>query len=105
MLIMDLKASDLYKKHQDLSNLKKTSYENIYKKCISKIKLTANTGELVCIYEIPEFLLGSGYSIINIKSCASYIQNKMITSAPDVKTAFIEPNIILFDWRKSINAE
>lgn len=99
---MDLNTSDLYKKHNELSNLIRLSYENIYKKCIQHIKFSANTGELVCVYTIPYFIMGSGYSIVDVKSCASYIQEKMKRGAPDVKTKFIEPNILFFDWRRSV---
>lgn len=97
---MDLKSSDLYKKHDQLIELKKITYEKLYNRCKNSIKLTAATGELLCIFEIPNFMFGSGYPIINIESCAKYIMSKLVESNKHIKTSFIEPNYIFIDWRR-----
>jgi hypothetical protein len=97
---MDLKPSDLYKKHDQLVELKKKTYDDIYKRCVTKIKLTAGAGELLCAFEIPHFIFGNGYSIVNVESCANYIMNKLTKTTPYIKTTFIEPNILFIDWRK-----
>ena len=54
---MDLKESDLYKKHDKLIELKKATYNQLYTKCSKKIKLVANIGELMCLFEIPYFYI------------------------------------------------
>lgn len=97
---MSLNNNDLYKKHDQLIQLKKETYEKLYNRCINNIKLTSNAGELICLFEIPSFLFGSSYPIINIESCANYIMNKLTTTNSNIKTSFIEPNIIFIDWRR-----
>lgn len=97
---MELNNSDLYKKHDKLVELKKETYDKIYKKCTNFIKLTSDAGDLICFFEIPHFLFGSSYPIINIVSCANYIRNKLHQANKHIKTEFIEPNIIFIDWRR-----
>ncbi len=97
---MDLNTSDLYKRHEQLMELKKQTYDKLYIRCLNTIKLTANTGELVCCFEIPSFLFGSEYPLINIESCANYIMNKLAKSNKNIRTVFVHPNIIFIDWRR-----
>lgn len=97
---MEIGNNDLYKKHDKLIQLKKETYDKIYERCKKLIKLTSDTGELICIFEIPAFLFGSSYPIINIGSCANYIMNKLTNVNKNIKTAFIEPNFIFIDWRR-----
>uniref|UniRef100_A0A6C0LVA9 Uncharacterized protein n=1 Tax=viral metagenome TaxID=1070528 RepID=A0A6C0LVA9_9ZZZZ len=92
---------DLYKQHDNLIKLKKETYDKLYKRCKKKIQLTAGIGELVCIFEIPNFVFGMGYPIINIKSCANYMMNKLTSENSNLKTSFIEPNLVLIDWRRA----
>ena len=47
-----------------------------------------------------DFLFGSSYPIINVESCANYIMNKLKKANNNLKTSFIEPNIIFIDWRR-----
>jgi len=97
---MSLRDIDLYKKHDQLVELKKSTYDQLYQRCKNTIKLTSDAGELLCVYEIPEFLFGSSYPIINVQYCANYIINKLYSANKNIKTTFIEPNILLIDWRR-----
>lgn len=97
---MELKNSELYKKHDKLIELKKQTYDKLYKRCCKMIKLAADTGELICLFKIPNFVFGSSYPLINIQSCANYIMNKLIKSNHNIKTTFIEPDLIFIDWRR-----
>ena len=97
---MSLNNNDLYKKHDQLVQLKKETYEKIYNRCVNTIKLTSNAGELVCLFQIPEVVFGLSYPKINIVSCANYIMNKLTKANKHVKTNFYEPNIIFIDWRR-----
>ena len=97
---MELNNSDLYKTHDQLIELKRETYDKLYKRCQNKIKLTSNAGELICLFEIPKFLFGSSYPIINVKSCANYIMNKLTKTNKHIKTTFVEPNLIFIDWRR-----
>ena len=97
---MELGKEDLYRRHDQLVNLKRQTYEQLYKRCSNMIKLTADAGELVCIFTIPNFLFGSEYPIINIPSCAKYIMDKLKNASKYIVTSFVEPNIIFIDWRR-----
>lgn len=97
---MGINNDDLYKKHEKLVQLKRETYEKIYKRCINQIKLTSNTGELICLFEIPQFLFGSSYPIVNVDSCSNYIINKLNDANKHIKTTFIEPNVLFIDWRR-----
>lgn len=95
-----LRNADLYGKHDQLIKLKRETYEKLYDRCRNKIKLTSDTGELLCFFEIPPYLFGSGYPVINVQSCANYIMNKLTQANKHINTTFIEPNIIFVDWRR-----
>jgi hypothetical protein len=97
---MDLNNNDLYKKHDQLIELKRQTYEKLYTRCKNRIKLTSDASELICLFEIPNFLFGSSYPIINIQSCANYIMNKLTSANKHIKTTFVEPNILFIDWRR-----
>lgn len=90
----------LYKKHDLLIELKKEAYDSLLERCLNMIKLAAGAGELMCYFEIPPFIFGKGYPIINIPSCANYIMNRLPKYNINIKTEFVEPNIIFVDWRK-----
>lgn len=96
---MDLTNRNLHKKNKQLIELKRQSYEKVYSRCRKTIIMTSNAGELICIFEIPEFMFGCAFPIINQKCCANYIINKLTKENPTIKTMFIEPNILFIDWR------
>jgi len=98
---IDLEPTDLYRKHDELIELKRQSYEKIYQKCVNIIKLTAAAGELICTFEIPGFMFGVAYSLINQKMCANYIMNKLSQNNRNIRTMFVDPNCIIIDWRRS----
>jgi len=57
-------------------------------------------GELLCIYEIPGFIFGNGYALVNIIECSEYIIGKFGTNNKHIRIQFIEPNMLFIDWRK-----
>lgn len=97
---MELKTADLYRKHDQLINLKRKTYHKLYERCLNTIKLTGMRGDLICIYEIPSFMFGEGFPIINIESCANYIMNTLAKTHHSLRTTFFSPNIIFIDWRR-----
>lgn len=97
---MRLDDSVLYKRNDELMKMKTNTYEKIYTKCKNTIALTANAGELVCLFEIPRFVLGVEYPIIDVEPCRYYIQNKLYNENKNIKTKFIKPNLLFIDWRR-----
>lgn len=79
--------------------MKENTYKQILNQCVNNIKQAANNGELMCIFKIPKFKLGSEYPMINIESCASYIKNNLANVNKNVNVIIIE-NILILDWRK-----
>lgn len=97
---MSMRDRDLYKKHDELIRLKKETYEKIYSRCCNIIKASSDAGELLCIYEIPNFLFGTSYPIIDIVSCANYLMNRLTRANKHFKAAFFHPNLLFIDWRR-----
>lgn len=97
-LNVTLSSNDLYGKHDQLTNLKKQTYDKLYKRCVNIIKLTARTGELCCIFEVPSFVFGSEFPLINVSSCANYIMSKLTKTNKNIKTVFVPDNMILISW-------
>lgn len=97
---MSLRTYDLYGKHDKLIEMKRNTYDKLHRRCENIIRLTSDTGKLMCVFEIPPFVFGSDYPLINVQSCANYIMNKLVESNSNIKTSFIEPNIIFIDWRR-----
>jgi hypothetical protein len=97
---MELSNRNLYHKHDQLMRMKKETYERIYNSCKNTIMMTANAGELICFFKIPSFLFGSSYPLINVKSCADYIIDKLTKTNNRIKAIFIKPNIIFINWIK-----
>lgn len=97
---MSIRSEDLYKKHDQLIELKKLTYEKLLSRCKNAILLSANAGELMYVFEIPSFMFGSGFPIVNIKSCANYIMNGLSRWNRNIKSTFYEPSYILIDWRR-----
>ncbi|MEM0354140.1 MAG: hypothetical protein QXW79_01025 [Thermoplasmata archaeon] len=98
---MEINNIDLYGKYDRLAQLKKESYDKLYRRCVNQIKIASNSGELICFFEVPKFLFGSSYPIINVESCAQYIISKLSQTNKNIKAEFVEPNIIFIDWRRS----
>lgn len=94
-----LRTVDLYKTHNKMVEMKRSAYDQIYQRCVNQIKMTADTGELICFFIVPKYLFGSNWPVINIRPCAEYIMSKLISSNRNIRTKFIEPNIIFIDWR------
>lgn len=95
-----LTSKDLYKRHDQLVQLKRKTYNEIYRQCTHKIKFAADMGEMITYFEIPHFMFCTGYAIVNIDACANYIINKFDTELPAVRATFHKPNILLLDWRR-----
>ena len=97
---MALSNRQLYKKHDELKSLKIETYDKLKNRCVNLIAQSANMGEFMCIFEIPNYLFGSSFPMVDVATCAKYIMNKIIAENNNIKPTFCEPNFIIFDWRK-----
>lgn len=102
MANLEISSDMLYAKHNKLSDLKEKTYNNILNRCCKVIESAANSGELMCIYEIPKLVFGTGYPTIDIEPCADYVRHKIEKANKNIRTAFEKPNIILICWTKIV---
>lgn len=98
---MKIDNSDLYSNYDKVTELKLNTYKKLLAKCENTIKYSAKLGELMCIFTIPNFLVGADYPIINILPCAQYIIHNITEANAHIKAEFIEPNLIFIDWRRT----
>lgn len=96
---MSLTDEDLYGKYNEIVRMKLSSYDKMYVRCVNLIKRSAQFGEFILVYKIPNILPGSEYPLINIPVCAEYIIDKFKKTNKNIKVNFYEPNYLLFDWR------
>ena len=95
-----LSNNDLYRKHEMMVDLKTKTYEKVLSLCVGTIKMASNNGELICMYQIPTYVLGTGYPKIEARSCATYVMHKLTKANENLKTKFVEPNVLVIDWRR-----
>ena len=65
--ILELEKSRLNREH--------ATYKTVYERMKNRINFTVKTGEKICFYEIPDFIVG--YPLINIEKTMIYLQNKL----------------------------
>jgi hypothetical protein len=97
---MEIDDNFLYEKHDRLTELMRETYDRLYTRCVKTIKLASNSGELMCTFEIPPLLFGSGYPKVNVENCAEFIIKKLTNANKNISTAFVTPNLIYIDWRR-----
>ena len=98
---MSLSNNDLYRKYDQLIKLKQETYEIVHKRCVNTIKNTSSLGKLSCIYEIPKYIVGGSYPLVNPEYCANYVINKILKDNTNIRCEFIKPNVIICDWRRN----
>ena len=96
---MSITDKELYNQNQRIMDLKRATYESLYKKCVNLIKLNSKKGELMCFYYIPKIVFGSGYPHVNIEYCAKYIIDKLHIANKHIRATLVQPNMLLIDWR------
>ena len=89
-----IKAKDLIKKQKEKEELKKHTYDKIYKIIEKKIYNASNSNYYHIWYQVPEFLVG--LPVYSYKDCKEYLINKLKSNGFNVDT--YEPNILLIKW-------
>lgn len=97
---MSLSNDVLYKRRDEIVRQKRETYEKLFLKCKTIIRNASRVGSLSCCYEIPPFVLGASYPMIDVKTCGKYIISKITDENPNIRAFFSEPNIVYFDWRR-----
>ena len=69
-------------------------YDNILKKCHSRILYNSNLQRTYCFYQVPEFVIGVPlYDVIELRK---YIMNSLKTNGFDL--LYVEPNWLFIYW-------
>ena len=89
-----VKATDLIKKQKEREDMKKETYNKIYKRIEKKICTASDANCYHTWYQIPEFLVG--LPVYSFKDCKEYVQNKLVHNGFNVD--FYEPNILFIKW-------
>jgi hypothetical protein len=89
-----VKAKDLVKKQKEREELKKNTYDKIYKIIEKKICTSSDSNCYHIWYQVPEFLVG--LPVYSYTHCKEYLINKLISNGFNVSS--YEPNILFIKW-------
>ena len=92
---MNISKNDIQKYYDDKQIKKKKTYNKIILRVMRLMKETAEKGKSMCMYVVPNIILGM--PLYNINECVLYIQN--ILKDKGFESAYAEPNIILIFWQ------
>ena len=92
---MNLSKDDIQKYYDEKQMKKKKIYNKIVLRVTRLMKETAEKGKSMCMYVVPEIILGM--PIYDVKECVLYIQD--ILKDKGFESARAEPNIILIFWK------
>jgi len=92
---MNISKNDIKKYYDDKQIKKKKTYNKIILRVMRLMKETAEKGKSMCMYVVPDIILGM--PLYNINECVLYIQN--ILKDKGFESAYAEPNIILIFWQ------
>ncbi len=74
-------------------------YDNILKKCHSRIKYYSKYEKTTCFFAIPEFIIG--VPLFNVVELRTYIINSLERNG--FKLMYIHPNWLMIDWSDKKN--
>ena len=87
---MNISKNDIQKYYDDKQIKKKKTL-----RVMRLMKETAEKGKSMCMYVVPDIILGM--PLYNINECVLYIKN--ILKDKGFESAYAEPNIILIFWQ------
>ena len=98
-----LNSKSLYKRHNEIIELRKKAYAAVYQKCINYIQYETDKGELICLFKVPSFIFGIG--AVDIPLCIEYIKQKINKDYNGIirVDSPTGTDIIFCDWRKIDN--
>lgn len=89
-----LSAVDIQQNLRKKNEQRKECFNKLLEKCYVKIEKASNMNKPLCIYDIPEFLLG--YPLYNLNECITYLYNALINQGFTVH--YIFPKILVVTW-------
>lgn len=91
---MNISKSDIQKYYDDKQLKKKKVYNKILKRVCRLMKETAEKGKNMCMFVVPEIILGM--PVYNTQECMLYIQG--VLKDKGFESTLAEPNIIMIFW-------
>ena len=92
---MNISKNDIQKYYDNKQMKKKKTYNKILLRVMRLMKETAEKGKNMCMFVVPEIILGM--PVYDVNECILYIQD--ILKEKDFESAKAEPNIILIFWK------
>jgi hypothetical protein len=92
---MNISKNDIQKYYDDKQMKKKKTYNKIVLRIMRLMKETAEKGKNMCMYVVPEIILG--IPIYDINECIMYIRD--ILKDKGFESAAADPNIIIIFWK------
>lgn len=95
-----ININDLHKKRLDKEQRRKGVFEDILKRCHTKIKNIADSEEICyCFFKVPLYVYGN--PLYDIKSCIIYLVKSLIRNGFDIK--YYHPYLIYISWFEKEN--
>ena len=91
---MNISKNDIQKYYDDKQLKKKKVYNKILKRVYRLMKETAEKGKNMCMFIVPEIILGM--PVYNTQECMLYIQG--VLKDKGFESTLAEPNIIMIFW-------
>ena len=102
LTVKDDDKYDLYANDKKIIELKEHTYDKIFTYMKNQVISTAKAGETDCVYLIPPYVVDELYPHVNVLSCANYIVAKITNWNENIKALFVEPNIVVLNWIKTV---
>lgn len=82
--------------HLKKKNFRIETYTKILQIICKTVELKAINGEKICLYEVPEFILGEPN--YNLKDCCEYLV-KELKKLIFKDVSYYPPNVIYLEWK------
>ena len=89
-----LNIKELYSTINEKTLKRMELYDDVLKKCHSRIKYNSNLERTYCFFQIPEFIIG--VPLYNINDMKTYIINSLENNG--FQLLYIEPNWLFITW-------
>lgn len=89
-----LSVNDLIQSRNKRAQKRKECFDKIVQECCLKIKKSANLNKALCIFDVPEFVIG--YPLYDLNECISYVIEALTKNGFEVR--YLHPNFLIISW-------
>lgn len=92
---MDISLHNIQSLYDEKQSKKKKLYDKILMRAITVMKESAQLGKNMCMYVVPELVLGM--PVYNVEECVLYISDNL--KSKGFETVFAKPNVVFIFWK------